>query len=316
MPLKVFLTGRVGLETEGVAIDEARFPGRQGRLVFAYLVAEKGKPVPRRELEDVRARAVSVLAAASLRSGDAAEAVKWAEQAIALSPFRETGYRQLMEAHAAAGNRAEALRVYERCRRLLAEELGAFPSPETEAIYRALLEAPSAPAVATPAEPSAAALFGDERAGPTRRRRRLWIGLGVEPISIAAAGRYVWVLGPNALLEFDGRTHTRVRTVPLAGTIHVGRFKGEPLRLLTKPSGRQFNLAAGVGAGGGALWSAGWYADGEPLETISRIDARTLTITDVPPANIGAGRNGIYGLAGGANGVWGINAADKRVWKI
>ena len=30
-----------------------------------------------------------------------------------------------MEAHVAAGNRAEALRVYERCRRLLAEELGA-----------------------------------------------------------------------------------------------------------------------------------------------------------------------------------------------
>jgi DNA-binding SARP family transcriptional activator len=44
-----------------------------------------------------------------------------------------------MEANAAAGNRAEALRVYERCRRLLAEELGAFPSPETESIYRELL---------------------------------------------------------------------------------------------------------------------------------------------------------------------------------
>ena len=45
-----------------------------------------------------------------------------------------------MEAHVAAGNRAEALRVYERCRRLLADELGAYPSPETESIYRGLLE--------------------------------------------------------------------------------------------------------------------------------------------------------------------------------
>ena len=96
----------------------------------------------RRELADVRGRALSALADACLRSGDPQEAAKWAEQAIALEPFRETGYRRLMEAHAAAGNRAEALRVYERCRRLLAEELGAYPSPETESIYRGLLEAP------------------------------------------------------------------------------------------------------------------------------------------------------------------------------
>src|SRR5438477_12732180 len=61
---------------------------------------------------------------------------------IALSPFREAGYRRLMEAHVVAGNRAEALRVYEQCRQLLAEELGAYPSPETDPIYRGRLDAP------------------------------------------------------------------------------------------------------------------------------------------------------------------------------
>ena len=86
----------------------------------------------RRELADLRGRALTVLRDASLRLGDAAEATKWADQVVALEPFREAGYRRLMEAHAAAGNRAEALQVYERCRRLLAEELGAYPSPETE----------------------------------------------------------------------------------------------------------------------------------------------------------------------------------------
>jgi DNA-binding SARP family transcriptional activator len=44
-----------------------------------------------------------------------------------------------MEAHVGAGNRAEALRVYEQCRQLLSEELGTYPSPETDSIYRALL---------------------------------------------------------------------------------------------------------------------------------------------------------------------------------
>ena len=38
-----------------------------------------------------------------------------------------------------AGNPAEALRVYERCRRFLADELGAYPSPESKAVYLEIL---------------------------------------------------------------------------------------------------------------------------------------------------------------------------------
>ena len=46
-----------------------------------------------------------------------------------------------MRAHAAVGNRAEALRVYERCRSLLSEELGVPPSSQTEAVYLDILTA-------------------------------------------------------------------------------------------------------------------------------------------------------------------------------
>ena len=61
-----------------------------------FLPGEEGAWVDekRRELADVRGRALSALADACLRSGDAAEAAKWAEQTIALAPFRETGYRR------------------------------------------------------------------------------------------------------------------------------------------------------------------------------------------------------------------------------
>src|SRR3954447_17793988 len=52
LKLKVFLAGRVALETNGAVTDESRFPGRQGRLLFAYLVAEQGRPVPRDELAE------------------------------------------------------------------------------------------------------------------------------------------------------------------------------------------------------------------------------------------------------------------------
>ena len=52
LQLKVFLAGRVAVETDGGVIDEELFPGRQGRLLFAYLVAEQGRPVPRDELAE------------------------------------------------------------------------------------------------------------------------------------------------------------------------------------------------------------------------------------------------------------------------
>ena len=44
-----------------------------------------------------------------------------------------------MAAHTAAGNRAEALRSYQRLRVMLSDELGVDPDPETEAAYLQLL---------------------------------------------------------------------------------------------------------------------------------------------------------------------------------
>ena len=54
-----------------------------------------------------------------------------------------------MRALAATGERAEALRAWERCRAEVVEELGVEPSAETEAVYLQLLdaEAPEAAAV-------------------------------------------------------------------------------------------------------------------------------------------------------------------------
>ena len=56
-----------------------------------------------------------------------------------LEPYRESGWRILMEALAAEGNLAEALAAYERLRGLLREELGIAPSAPTQALHRELL---------------------------------------------------------------------------------------------------------------------------------------------------------------------------------
>ena len=54
MATRIYLTGRLAIEHAGTLIlDEAAFPGRQGRLVFAYLAADAHRTVPRGELTEV-----------------------------------------------------------------------------------------------------------------------------------------------------------------------------------------------------------------------------------------------------------------------
>ncbi|MGZ4356770.1 MAG: BTAD domain-containing putative transcriptional regulator [Gaiellaceae bacterium] len=244
------MTDRLAIEASGTRLDEQRFPGRQGRIVFAYMAAQHGRSVPRDELaevlwgadlprtwekalrvlttklralleecglegstvlrsasgcyqltlpadawidvdaaasaveqaqaaltagdldearaqaatgadlarrvflpgeegrwiedqrcdlRDVFVRALECLRDVALAEGELGSALRHGAEITELEPFRESSYRALMRAHVAAGNPAEALRVYERCRRFLADELGAYPSPESEAVYLEIL---------------------------------------------------------------------------------------------------------------------------------------------------------------------------------
>jgi branched-chain amino acid transport system substrate-binding protein len=133
------------------------------RRVFLPGEDAPGVEERRRELHEILVRAVDCLGDASFADGEFAEAVRHAEEGVRLEPFRESGYRRLMEAHAAAGNPAEALRAYERCRRFLADELGAYPSQETESVYLDVLRAESA----TDQPPAA-----DRQSSPEPRARR------------------------------------------------------------------------------------------------------------------------------------------------
>lgn len=63
-------------------------------------------------------------------------ALTHAREVVRLEPYRESAYRRLMRMLARNGDRAEAVRVYRECERLLKQDLGVSPSDETEALYR------------------------------------------------------------------------------------------------------------------------------------------------------------------------------------
>jgi YVTN family beta-propeller protein len=454
LKLKVFLAGRVALESDGVVIDEGRFPGRQGRLLFAYLVAEQGRPVPRdeladalwgeappatsdkaltvlasklrglladrgidggkaltsafgsyrltlpdgtwvdiiaaadalreaqaalaaddfdqaraaalqaaslarppflpgeegawvegkrRERTDILRRALSCLAEASLCSGDVAEAANWAEETITLDPYRETGYRQLMAAHAAAGNRAEALRVYERCRQLLATELGAYPSPETESIYRELLEAPS-PEPGAAAAPETAPVAVVEREPPRAeppaptavprplwRRRRVVVGAlagliaavaiplfalggGGNRVDLRDASNSVGLLDAGSGDVRDAVDLDAAPTAVTAGLRYVWAasvdanavFAIDPETNTVHQKIAVGNAPGGIAVGGGYVWVTN-SLDG----SVSQIDPQALI--ELQSIKVG---NGPTGVAARGSYLWVANTLDHTISKI
>ena len=292
MSLEITLTGQLAAKADGNTADATDLPGRQAAVVFAYLVAERDRPVPTEELAEAvwggalpptwrpalrgvvskvrafldllglpaadtltsssgcyrltlpsdtavdvelavgeadtarralsagqpqralaaagRARTIAarpllpghdsawvedrraalhqlllscleLLADAHLAAGQAAMAVGPAADLVALEPFRDSAHRRLLAAHAAAGDRGEALRAYDRYRRILAEELGVGPSPELEAAYLELLHAEPAdgtvapvavPAAGPPPAPGPGAFVG--RSTELRRLKAAW----------------------------------------------------------------------------------------------------------------------------------------------
>jgi DNA-binding SARP family transcriptional activator len=145
----------IDIESAQSAIDEADGLLRHGQHRAAwgpanvavaiarrpFLPAEEGRWIEtqRASVRNVLMRGIDCLAAMSIQSGEVALAVQLASEAVSLEPFREAGYRALMRAHGAAGNRSEGLRAFDRCRRFLAEELGVDPSEQTQAVYLELL---------------------------------------------------------------------------------------------------------------------------------------------------------------------------------
>jgi DNA-binding SARP family transcriptional activator len=95
----------------------------------------------RRRLREVYEQGLELAAQASLEIGgsELPTAERAARTLVAIAPYRESGYRWLMQTLEERGNRAEALRVYDELRLRLRDELGTVPAPATQDLHRSLL---------------------------------------------------------------------------------------------------------------------------------------------------------------------------------
>jgi DNA-binding SARP family transcriptional activator len=95
----------------------------------------------REHLAGQHVRALEAYTGATLAIGgtELTAAVRAGRMLVEREPYRESGYRVLMEALDREGNGAEALLVYETLRAQLRDDLGLSPSPPTLELYRRLL---------------------------------------------------------------------------------------------------------------------------------------------------------------------------------
>ncbi|WP_405617044.1 BTAD domain-containing putative transcriptional regulator [Streptomyces sp. NBC_00076] len=143
--------------------------------VTDYLAeAERGR------LEEMRLTVLERRIEADFTLGRHAELVSELTGLAASYPLREHLCGQLMTALYRCGRQAEALTVYQGCRRTLADELGIDPTPSLQRLHQSILVA--APVLATPAP--AATRAEQPRpapASPAELPPALWDFIGREP---------------------------------------------------------------------------------------------------------------------------------------
>ncbi|MGH8889152.1 MAG: BTAD domain-containing putative transcriptional regulator, partial [Acidothermaceae bacterium] len=93
----------------------------------------------RRAVDELALRAVDLVVSAAGGIGDHDTAIAAARRAVAADALNERAHRALIAALDASGDRAGVVEAFERCRSLLADQLGVDPSPDTVQAYLAAL---------------------------------------------------------------------------------------------------------------------------------------------------------------------------------
>jgi DNA-binding SARP family transcriptional activator len=125
----------------------------------------------RENLASLRRDLLTEAAESALALGWFRDAEDLATRALRADGMAERPHRLLMSAYAGLGETDRALRVFDRCRRLLAKELGVDPSPLTQAVHLQVLTGAPAPRPFIPITPPESAIAPLERLVTSAVRR-------------------------------------------------------------------------------------------------------------------------------------------------
>ena len=241
----------------------------------------------RAHLQRVHVTAIEHLAEARLRSGDAERAVTDAARVVDVEPLRESGHHLLMRAYVLAGRRVEALQAFDRCRELMADQLGIDPPAAMQALHlQVLRDEPAARGEGTyPNVPSSPATGGAGHAVPAPARPAV---LGRRPTS--ASSRGLPMTGRDReLAAVSAEPRPGVRVVLVEGETGAGKT-----RLLSEARAR-----AGT-SGGRGVWLSGGCAADDPHDLAPLTRAfRQHGISNGEPSGEWEAVDRLWDLAGG-----------------
>ncbi|HVZ09086.1 BTAD domain-containing putative transcriptional regulator [Rhodopila sp.] len=183
------------------------------------------------ERERLRDRARAIAEAILKNDLEPEAAIAAAQRLLSIDRTHEGGWRALMRAHAARGERGLAVQAYDRCRATLADMLDAAPSAETQKLLNEIrgpsgsrlplrppapppppeahLEVP-APAPAAPRRTTSSALRGGAHVGVAPLRlvgmpeedSHLALGLADELTTALSRFRWMFVVSSNSVARF------------------------------------------------------------------------------------------------------------------
>ncbi|MEM7115366.1 MAG: protein kinase [Chloroflexota bacterium] len=108
------------------------------------------------------------------------QGINYSRHWLSLDNLHEPAHRELMQLYASAGQHAAALRQYQSCEQILADELGVDPEPDTIALYEAIRNREFVPQQRKPAVPIQAL------SSPSNDRERFTI---TKPLATGGHGR-------------------------------------------------------------------------------------------------------------------------------
>ena len=258
-------------------------------------------------LDELRLRALEQRFDAGLALDRHDELITELQQLVEQDPYRERFVGQLMLALYRAGRQAEALAVYERTRRVLAEELGLEPSRELQRLsgeivrHEPQLVAPAALAVDrfSAQLPSLETVTTQRTEATQIAATRWWRRRAAVVVALAGAAAVAASTTAVALVSGGSEAGaSRVRANALGLIDANGRRIGGEIPLDAAPTS--------VARGAGALWVTSSADD-----SVSRIDPATRSVRQTIP--VGSGPNGIAVCAGA---VWVANNLDGTVSRI